>query len=594
MAESIRARTDRVVATAVEREGRPLLLPEIVDAYTAAFGPVESKNVASALVTLQKRGRVRKAGGAHRRTLYAHVDSDVESTRDHEPILTAVLEVVDELTTRSGFAVPASRVHERLAERGIDLSTDQVRTRLETLARDSSRKRSRAHDRWAVPQIRKVVTESRGGRRSLFWAPIGTDFKAPLKIDRAEGLRLAVEYAENGVGRPVTKDEVEHWAHSVSSGNAVVRAAARAVLGNGFRSRLSAVATQDESGSGPLRVVPTPFTSRGAYPSRYTVSEDSTNACALAEDLADLVRPAVELYGIEHLRWLAKDLASDVLHDVATVRESVLRAVLVDHVPDELGWVVERCIASHEPLLQWIWDGPLPPHRRDREADRLADQEQNLVAMEDYLSRSESRPRSPYASLLDVAPAPLSAFEDLAVEVFDLNGLSAVHWRAVLAEVRRIRGPVAGGVSSEGAHEEQTWLDRSDALIGLVDQCSLPSLGTFVALADTVVGGLLRDRPYLEGLLGGDRPVGPVERQAFVTSLALQGHLVDTEVAWPDPRDPDGAELFLAAVALAVDDPDERCRLADAADARAEGAARSVTDLAQVRFELGGRLSVID
>jgi hypothetical protein len=77
-------------------------------------------------------------------------------------------------------------------------------------------------------------------------------------------------------------------------------------------------------------------------------------------------------------------------------------------------------------------------------------------------------------------------------------------------------------------------------------------------------------------------------RSQLVAALALQGVLLGAELAWPHPADWDGAESYLATVALALDDQGERIARGEDALRRASGSAIAV------RLELGCRLGVLD
>lgn len=84
--------------------------------------------------------------------------------------------------------------------------------------------------------------------------------------------------------------------------------------------------------------------------------------------------------------------------------------------------------------------------------------------------------------------------------------------------------------------------------------------------------------------------VQPLDRQALVIALGLLGAPAPMELAWPDPADTEDAAAYLAFVALGVDDEGERIRLATAADMRARGPAREVTEMDLGRIECGERL----
>lgn len=177
----------------------------------------------------------------------------------------------------------------------------------------------------------------------------------------------------------------------------------------------------------------------------------------------------------------------------------------------------------------------------------------------------------------------------------DLVGTEGLHWRSLFSAVRRTRGPVAGGAATDDLDDTRSWLDRVEALIHSVRLSGMPRLGALVNDGELVLGGSLRDSRLLTEWLRSGEARSPEDREAVIVALALLGALPPIEDVWPDTSDPRRTAVLIAAVALAVDNPEERSVRLAQLDALADGpAARRLTDEALLRSATRSRLSVLD
>jgi hypothetical protein len=601
---SIRKRVALVLLDEARRLGRGLGLDDLVCAYEARFGPVPRTVLSNALSRSVQLGEVLKVGGRIQHLRYAHVEHPVPYGPTADPA-EAIVEIVSTHGLREGAAMTTAAVHQALLDRGLDsLSCDQVRTKLKTLAHGSRRKAARAHGEWREPRIRCIERTSTGGRRALFWAPISGDFEAPVVVDRLDGVRNAVAATERLLGRPVSKKEVQLWAEAVEAGlsaSEAERQAVAAVLAPRFRAALDSVAFRDAgspSRPGAVQAVRTRFTSRGAYPCRYSAGEPSPHALAacVLEDLGVLLRPDRELESIEEL---ARRGSGGLLDEIRGTRLSLLAGTVASACPTDgiEDWVIggtALITASAQAVLGWVQRVQVRPSDRHTDLDRL---QASLEHAEAFASIATAIAQTPVPTARTIASfrgEELVAFEPLAIEANEINGRSPRHWENQLSGARRTIGPTAGGISTLDRGRMLTWIDRPDAVVQLVRHCHLPHLGALVEEAEAVLGHVLRDVDVLETWLRkvplGERGL----RNGLVVALGLMGRVPPVGLAWPDPGQPDDAAAYCAVVALATNDESACCALADGADMRAIGAAAEIVADALARVESRCRLGVID
>lgn len=586
--------------------GRGATVSEIRGAHHRQYGRVAPAVIDQALRRLEAMGMVRKIGGRHRRTQWAHTDHPVPF-EDAEDVAPLVIEIVAGLSRQLGRAVGASEVATELRRRGVQgISNDQVRARLESLAHASARKSQRSVGEWSEPRLRRIAGTTGGGRRYVSWAPLEFEAEEHGVRDTRDLIRHAVARVMGELGRPVARREILLWARALlateggehSSEQTRDIEAARVVCSANFRSVLAATALSDSArgeGSGRIRAVRTQFSSRGAYPVRFVAGpgRELDEEVCLIEDLGVLLQPASEMEGVERLRWEAEAIGSDLLMGIAATREAVLRAALARNAsalvadPGRLVAVCTQIGRARGMISDWARRGGVRGG-----PDLIADSE--VVGFQ-AIVQAPLAPidMEPVQGVDQVQGVRISKIADLAREALDIGDRDVRYWSPVIAGVRRLRGPVRGGNSAEDPSDTESFLDRPDALRTIAAATYLPTLSALLGMAGDVLGGVVRDPLAVRRWLERTRP-GDVElRQALVVAAGMLREPVPVDLAWPNPEDSEEAVAYLVSVAIGVDDPDERVRLADAADRRARGAAIELTEQALGRIESGCRLSVV-
>lgn len=135
-------------------------------------------------------------------------------------------------------------------------------------------------------------------------------------------------------------------------------------------------------------------------------------------------------------------------------------------------------------------------------------------------------------------------------------------------------------------------IDRVDALATIVrGAADLPRAQTLVDDAVGLLGHVLRDAALLKELLAECPSADPADRRGVVVACGMLGVAPDLAVAVPNPRDVLDTRAYVLACVLA--NVDGAAALIRAADRRAQGAARDVTDRALQQVEDGVPITVI-
>jgi len=596
-----------VLVQVTSASGRGATVAEIRGVYHRQYGRLDPTGIDRALRRLEAAGIIRKIGGRHRRTQWAHADHPVRFVDAEDPA-PMIVEIVAALCRRLGRPVETREVAAELVRRGVEgLSNDQVRTRLESLAHGSDRKSRRTVGVWSEPMVRRIAGTTGGGRRHVTWAPLDQELDEHGFRDMRDAIRYAVERVAGELGRPASRREILLWARALLAsdhveapdGHSLNERAARVVCSPSFRTALAGTAAWDavrEGGDARIRTVRTPLSSRGAYPVRFAAGTgpECEEAACLVEDLATLLRPRTEVEGIERLRREAEEVGSDLLMEIAATREEALRAAFARSAPalrGDLVRLVEVCglvVHAREMVSDWARRGGAR-----RGPDLVADAEVvGFLALQ--CPSAAGRPREAVRGVDQVQGVRITKIEDLAREALDIGDRDVRYWSPLIAGARRLRGPVRGGNSAEDPMDTESFLDRPDVLRAIASATYLPTLSSLLGMASDILGGVIRDPTAVRQWLERARP-GDVElRQALTVALGMLGEPAPVGLAWPDPGDAGEAMAYLVSVALAVGDYERRVRLAEEAEMRAEGAAVEVTERALGRVESGCRLGVVD
>lgn len=366
-----------------------------------------------------------------------------------------------------------------------------------------------------------------------------------------------------------------------------------------FRQILAGTVVADAGhvGAGRVRVVRTPYSSRGAYPARFCASaptEVASLACLLT-DLAALLRPASELRAIKRLRAEAEEIGSALLLQIAEARVAALRDAFAHNVcveDDTCGSdLVEAVGVAQSALATASAWGEVAGARRDAGETAAAEIAGFLELRPSAIHGGEGP-----TEILTVdrsAGIRLADLDPLAREAIDLADRQIRHWSPLVSDARRLRGPIRGGISCEDLSETESVLDRVDAIVGIVRSSYLPTLSALLGQAEDLLGHVVRDPDLVRRWLELASPGDANARHALVAALGLLGAPAPIAVAWPDPADPEQALAYFVSIALGVDDLEERVRLAEEGDRWAAGRAVEVVEGTVGRVEMGCRLSVV-
>lgn len=344
---------------------------------------------------------------------------------------------------------------------------------------------------------------------------------------------------------------------------------------------------------GRVRVVKTPFAGRGVYPPRYFTEEpspDQVGACVIS-DLAVMLRPASELAEIDFLEAQASELGSGVLRTLVDQRRSTVAAACARYAPDDADpgeWLHRSATVAKGAEAVVLQYAEIAHGKYETRSGELT----GLAAIASSISCGV--PSSPLLSIDQTEGVPLTSLAGLAHESILLNEREAEYWSPLLADARRVRGAIAGGISASDRSDMLSFVDRVDAIVALIRVCHLPRLAALVDSGAATLGHVIRDPNFLHGLLAQVPRSDAFARHALGTALAMLGELPSVEALWPDAADVEDARAYCASIALAVEDGDERTRLMDYADRRALGGARAVTEAALMRTEAGHRLVVVE
>jgi hypothetical protein len=424
------------VLEATKRHGRGVRLAEITIVHSELFPYLNAGLVSRALKRLTYLGVLTKLGGQDLRTHWMHSQHPVPS-HDEDDQFAAGVEVVRTLCAKLKRAVSTQEVHRAMLAAGSDLTSDQVRTRLETAARVSARKEERSSPGWGIATLERLVRIDSGGKSRVHWAPRGEDLTPPLFDSDTDALRHALRIACEVAGRPLSRDELRAWAEGSTAVDASTREAARIVLQDKLGYRLQRF-LRARSGAQGGQVVRTSLTSRRAYPPRYSWENPSSAAAAACEleDLALLLRPHSEVEGIRALEVEAESTGSTVLLAIAAQRAEVLAASIRDRIPngvDPRAWVEEgfrNALDARDVVQEWRT-------KRAPAANGESLGEFNGFAAVCLNGRVVEADRS----IINSPGVDLASLHSLATEVLALAESSARHWEALLMKVRRTTGP---------------------------------------------------------------------------------------------------------------------------------------------------------
>lgn len=596
---STRSRLNEVLLDLTSRLGRAVTSREVNAAYEARFGT--RRHVTTTLHVMVERGEAVKLGGQSRYTLYSHRDLPVVAERDRTEA--AILEILDRAACETGAALSTGEVRAALAERGIKLSSERVMIVLRRLAGPWQYRAGVPTPAWSKPQIRRHVQVLPGGRHQQFWSPLDSDAAVPRRLTDPDQLRLAVRIVEERLGRPVAVTDLRLWARAElatrGGSNDDRSQAAQAVCREGPGRRLITIAAYDGDRRQPgdrLTVVRSRFTCAGRWPPRFTVMDqtDEASAACLVEDLARLLAPAEELASIERIRETADEIGSRPLRTLADMRERTLAHAFDRFTPPGVDRPVWWRRASGRAVGAWRAQAAWRYGRIPSAASDSATVVQHLEAVGEFAAGfSEAVGDSEAMTILDVPGTPGDMFQDLAAEMYALAGSEIPReWRAILQKARRVMP--ADGESARAFPVRVHPIDRPDAILAIARACYLPRFTALVEIGAEVLGFVIRDPVPLLDALQKLTPANHYERQTILVALGLLGSVPTIEIACPDPADSEITAAYAAAVALGVDDQDERVRLATEVDLRARGNAAEVSGLAVERLEAGSRLAVLD
>jgi hypothetical protein len=586
---------------ATRRHGRAVRVPEVREVYYELGGTLDPSTIPTVLCTLERSGIAVRVGGRHRGTQWRH--SCLEVPADREDIALAIVDAVQALSDMHMRPVTSGEVQAALAAIGIQLTVDQTRTKLESLAHTSERKQRRSAAEWSAAKVARISETTSAGKPRVLWAPLGSRREAAPFANSRDALRYAISAAEHAAGRPLSKRELTLWLeYALKAGAGANAQQAAEILLRPTRVRRGiqntlVIDARLAKAQVKVHAIRTPLTCRGTYPQRYAAGapDDVAALTCLVEDVAMLLRPADEIASIERLRQTAEEDGSDLLLHVADFRSRCLAesaAGLLEPHPDVLvAQAVELSITSHRVISHWDRFAHGRLARYHRESDVVTAQ---AAAFMDLLPLHATRESGSVLTIDRTSGVPVATFTDLVNEALALNNRTLMNPAVILKRARRVRGPTAGGLSARVDTQTRSFLDRPDAIMTLVQACYLPRMAALVDSAITVLGGVVRDASVLKTWSNHAEIGDNFTRSAIAIAAALMGECPECDAVWPDKHDAEQASAYFAAIAIAVDDLEDRIALAADADALACASACMVSDRALARIEAGARLSVVE
>lgn len=153
-----------------------------------------------------------------------------------------------------------------------------------------------------------------------------------------------------------------------------------------------------------------------------------------------------------------------------------------------------------------------------------------------------------------------------------------------------VRCPCLSSATASRCSRASRRYDRVDAVLACFDAVPLARTSVLLAEARGLLGRVLRDPDAMHQLIRLPR-VDPAVRRAAVLALALLGHTLDLEAGVPDAGDADDTSAYVLASVIGLGH--DAYGVLAAADRRAVGAARTVTDDALRRFDGGDYVCVV-
>lgn len=587
------SRADRI-ATVVRREAeianRGVTVEHIRGAWERHTGQAAPASFAAEVFSLLRRGILIRIGGRVGTSLYAHRDSVVDRGGiggDAE----AILDALRSAHRRLRRPVSTREVSAELVRRAVQLESDDrnvVRKRLGSLATE----RQRGPAAGKTPKVRRIDEKSSASRPVTYWEPAGADVGGRRQPrSRAEAIREAIGEATQELGRPVSRTELRWWIDAHENRHPAAELLNRERLS----ADLSDTAKADRryvGEAGRVHRVSSALACHGGAPERYTLGSptpDDSGVCALL-DAIYAYQPAAEMAEIEVLRNRGTVLEHLELLKLARLRHGALQRAVRDTVgADIIAIQISRARASLAILDRWFAETNLTRNQLDGRLRYLREAREHLDAVAELKPRGRTRK---VQIIGEAAAAPAAHLDAIAQSTARLVDLPVARAARLFDDVRRlpVAAPPRGERIGADSPDPLSGLDRVDAVLACFDAVPLARTSVLLAEARGLLGRVLRDPDAMHRLIRLPR-VDFAVRRAAVLALALLGHTVDVELAVPDPADADDTSAYVLASIIALGH-DAYVALA-AADRRAVGAARMVTDDALRRLEGGDYVCVV-
>lgn len=597
--------------------GQGLLSTEVWTRLESVYGiRTTSARVQSLLSTLVTKGHAVPVSGRGRHIRYGAPTLPAPAVRD--PDSDRFVAAVAALERRLGHAPSTAEVRAELRRVGgpVPPSTT-LRRRLANLARPLKKGRGAWH---REVRLEEVPVEGLTGALAIHWRTVGSTAEPPAVVaSESNAARLLVQRAEAAFGRPASRQEIVLWIeHDLLHGSAEDVALARRVPPQRLHYWLQLllgrpIPTRPDGGRLEVRRVVRPTRNAGTHRVRFTFALEAPATAPIieTEHAAESFAVAAEAESLDALAaTVARECgapSSALAAEMLAARRRALAEALDAALPAEpaaraAGLAGARVAA--ERLVAWTAVSPvILDHAEGRNlAARVAAARRRLADVEALTARlsADARPAMPGAS--PDSAAPVAVVGDAATLSHDearalVDALAAAvrpdlpkDRLVFIASARRLRRP-ASSMRDRGVGLADAVIDRVDAVALIMRADDQPRAQTLVARAHALLGHVVRDADLLVRLLERYPHAEAADRRAAVVACGMLGRVPDSALAVPDPSDALDTRAYL--LACAIGDPAGAVARIDAADRRAVGGARSITDTALVRAESGRLIAVI-
>ena len=458
-------------------------------------------------------------------------------------------------------------------------------------------------------RLERIDAMSLTGEAKVCWRVAGTNTPAPTVSNESELMRTLVVRTEAALGRPVSRPEVAwYMEHVLAHGTAEERALCDAMPTPRLDYHLAAMIQQrarigNVDGRLTLRRLDPPALQAGPHRARFTFGAPNAPRSPImdVEHAADVLQLAVEAESLRALDarvdWYDDDPIGAVVRALRDARLVAIRRALRVVLPydrESVQTAAAQAMTSATKMGAWLQAPPvrLGTTGAANVAARVGTARKrhtDITALDGLLERVREGVLAYTETVAVLGEAAVLTHDETRTFVDQIaaavNPMIPMERLTYVSSARRLAVP-----DPETART-RVMIDRVDVAMLCARADDQPRAFTLVSAAHALLGHVLRDAAHLAQVLRQHPHADAGDRRALVVACALLGHVVPPDLAVPDPRDLLDTRAYLLACALGS--PEQAVALIDAADRRAAGPVREVTDTALGRAESGALLAVV-